>query len=272
MRSVVIRQGALGDFILTLPLLKALARRGALHLVAPARYRVLLPEDLGLASFSDSDSAAGAALFVPTIVGQPHSLPAPWADLLCDAELHLFTRSVTHIPVSSCKLICHDPRPAEPPHIALQFLRNAGCEVPPQLLSTPMLPRRNTGQNVLWIHSGSGAIHKNIPPEFWADTARSQEQEALDIVLSFGEADLDLLEPMRAAFQRQGLRWREVICPSLEELKCCLRDNARRFWSADTGVAHLAAALGIPCDLWFRCTNPDIWRPLGDVKVHFYCN
>lgn len=270
MRSVVIRQGALGDFILTLPLLKALARRGELHLVAPARYRTLLPEDLSVASFSDSDSAVCAALFAPTVAGQPHSLPAPWADLLRGAELHLFTRNVIPAPVNACKLICHDPRPTQPPHIALQFLHRAGYEAPPQLLRTPMLPRRSGEPKALWIHSGSGSKHKNIPPEFWAETAHKHQHETLDIVLSFGEADLDLLEPMRAAFQRQGLRWREVICPTLEELKCSLRDNARRFWSADTGVAHLAAALGIPCDLWFRCTNPDIWRPLGDASVHFY--
>ena len=271
MRSVVIRQGALGDFILTLPLLRALAQRGELHLVTPARYRELLPNDLPVASFTDSDSAAAAALFAPAVTCHPQALPAPWAELLRGAELHLFTRAAILPPVNGCKLICHDPRPTRPPHIALQFLRNAGCEAPSQLLTTPMLPRSGQGRNALWIHAGSGSIHKNIPPDFWADAARAQQQrDMLDLVLSFGEADLKLLEPMRAACQRQHLRWQEVICPTLAELKHRLRDDATRFWAADTGVAHLAAALGVPCAVWYRCTDPDIWQPLGDVNVHFY--
>lgn len=271
MRSVVIRQGALGDFILTLPLLRALAQRGELHLVTPTRYRALLPEDLHVASFTDSDSAAAAALFAPAVTCHPQALPAPWAEMLRGAELHLFTRAAMLPPVNGGKLICHDPRPTNPPHAALQFLRNAGCDAPSQLLTTPMLPRSGQGRNALWIHSGSGSTHKNIPPDFWAAAAEERlQRDTLDLVLSFGEADMDLLEPMRAACQRRRLRWREVICPTLAELKCGLRDDAVHFWGADTGVAHLAAALGIPGDVWFRCTDPGIWRPLGDVSVHFY--
>jgi len=273
MRSVVVRQGALGDFILTLPLLKALAQRGDLHLVAPARYRVLLPEDLVIASFLDSDSAAVADLFTPGRAGRQPTQSALWSELLRDGELHLFTRVAIPLPIASCQPVYHDPRPPSPPHIALQFLRTAGCTAPPQLLSTPMLPRRKQGRHALWIHSGSGSKNKNIPPDFWADAAREHlQREALDIVLSFGEADLDLLEPMRTAFRRRHVRWREVICPTLGELAARLSTDATCFWGADTGVAHLAAALGIPCALWFRCTNPAIWRPLGDVDVHFYSN
>lgn len=274
MRNVVIRQGALGDFILTLPLLRALAARGELHLFVPARYRALLPADLDLASFQDSDGAACAALFAAgsARVASAPLLP-PWAELLRGAELHLFSRQpLTALSgVAECRLIYHEPRPTQPPHIALQFLQNAACAVPPRLLRTPQLPRRGQGKDILWIHAGSGAKHKNIPPSFWAERASNYLQDKkLELLLSFGEADLELLAPMRQACAERGLRWRELICPSLAELREQLSELATLFWSADTGVGHLAAALGIPCELWFRSSNPDIWRPLGAVQAHRY--
>jgi ADP-heptose:LPS heptosyltransferase len=35
------------------------------------------------------------------------------------------------------------------------------------------------------------------------------------------------------------------------------------FVGNDSGVSHLAAALGIPTTVFFISTDPRIWRPLG---------
>jgi len=42
-------------------------------------------------------------------------------------------------------------------------------------------------------------------------------------------------------------------------LMCC-----RAYVGNDTGVAHMAAALGIPCVLIFGPTRPEQWAPLGN--------
>jgi ADP-heptose:LPS heptosyltransferase len=48
----------------------------------------------------------------------------------------------------------------------------------------------------------------------------------------------------------------------LYELACWLR-GARIFVGNDSGISHLAAAVGTPVQAFFRTTEPRIWSPLG---------
>jgi ADP-heptose:LPS heptosyltransferase len=80
-------------------------------------------------------------------------------------------------------------------------------------------------------------------------------------VTSFGEADLALQAPLATLLA--GLPVREVVLPPLAELRAQLAAEATAYLGADTGVTHLAAALGIPTEALFVTTDPAIWRPLG---------
>jgi ADP-heptose:LPS heptosyltransferase len=48
----------------------------------------------------------------------------------------------------------------------------------------------------------------------------------------------------------------------LYELACWLR-QARVFVGNDSGISHLAAAVGTPMQTFFRTTDPKVWAPRG---------
>lgn len=50
---------------------------------------------------------------------------------------------------------------------------------------------------------------------------------------------------------------------NLYELACWLR-RARIFVGNDSGISHLAAAVGTPVQAFFRTTDPKVWAPRGD--------
>jgi ADP-heptose:LPS heptosyltransferase len=54
-----------------------------------------------------------------------------------------------------------------------------------------------------------------------------------------------------------------ALCmPDLYELACWLR-GARIFVGNDSGISHLAAAVGTPVMAYFRASNPKVWAPRG---------
>jgi heptosyltransferase III len=53
-----------------------------------------------------------------------------------------------------------------------------------------------------------------------------------------------------------------IRIPDLYELACWLR-QARIFVGNDSGISHLAAAVGTSVHAFFRTTNPNVWAPRG---------
>jgi len=53
-----------------------------------------------------------------------------------------------------------------------------------------------------------------------------------------------------------------VRIDDLYQLACWLR-KARIFVGNDSGVSHLAAAVGTPVQAFFRTTDPRVWTPRG---------
>ena len=62
--NIIIRRGGLGDFILTLPVLRALSRQSEpLYLVSRPQYHCLIPEDVVIDYFMDIDAAWSTAFY-----------------------------------------------------------------------------------------------------------------------------------------------------------------------------------------------------------------
>ena len=267
-RNAALILGALGDFILTLPLLGELQPRGFLALCTRGVYRALLPAALADLPFVDLDSAAAARMFADS-----SDLPEALEPCLRGTTVHAFMRPDlalvrNALRVGAVRLVWHDPRPSAPPHIVLRFFQEAGLEPPVDVLDTPVMPRREGAGQGLWLHAGSGSPAKTLPAAWLAETAQRQSARwGGRLVVSFGEADLAQLEPVRAAFRDRSLSFEALICPTLGELRRRLEAEAAAFIGADTGVTHLAAALGIPTTAVFRSTDPAIWRPVGRVTV-----
>jgi len=266
-RRVALSLGALGDFLLTLPLLRELRPVG---LLSRAVYRVLLPGWLENTAFLPIDGALGTRLFTPDAV-----FPTQLADLVAGAEIHVFSRPDgllernlnRHGAGRLVRLVWHDPRPTAPPHVVARYFADAGLVLPSDWLTTPAMPVAEIGDS-LWIHAGSGSPAKTLPIALLVRHAQDWQQETgQPVIISYGEADLALRQPVQQAMATAGIPVEEVVCPTLGELRAQLARRARRFLGADTGVTHLAAALGKEVHVGFRATDPAIWQPLGRCQV-----
>jgi heptosyltransferase-2 len=121
------------------------------------------------------------------------------------------------------------------------------------------------GQRFVAIHPGSGSAKKNWPVERWMELTRSLVQEGDRVVVFGGEADQEIL----AAFERELAKGavefaRDLPLPMVGSVLA----RAQRYFGHDTGVSHIAAAVGIPATILFGSTDPSVWAPRGEnVRV-----
>ena len=104
------------------------------------------------------------------------------------------------------------------------------------------------------IHPGSGSPRKNWPVERWAELGERLCSQAPLLIVG-GEADTTAV----AALAALGEVAQSLPLPELtRRLAAC-----RWFLGHDSGVSHLAAAVGTPCVLLFGPTDPAMWAPPG---------
>jgi heptosyltransferase-3 len=115
------------------------------------------------------------------------------------------------------------------------------------------------------VHPGSGSGSKNAPVSWFLHRIEdwlAQGQGRVAFV-SFGEADAEVEKQF--LLDGGALPLKYVRPDSLQEFSQLLVDEAALFIGNDSGPAHLAASLGIPTEVVFVSTDPEIWRPLGEV-------
>lgn len=108
------------------------------------------------------------------------------------------------------------------------------------------------------IHPGSGGERKNWPVARWLEVAAALAGEGAGLLILGGEADGAAL----AAFRGAGLPGvRFAVNLPLPRVGALLA-RCDLFLGHDSGVSHLAAAAGAPGVLLFGPTDPDIWAPV----------
>lgn len=262
MRILVLRGGALGDFIVTLPALALLRDRwpaARLELVGNATAAVLAL-DRGLLDAAHSQhESRWAALY------GSGPLPPDFAAWLGGFDLVLNfwpdpAGELRHrFPLREGQAcLTADPHPVLKPAAAHYCapLRQLGL-TPGTLafsLRTPApVPRR------VALHPGSGSVRKNWPPARWTALAQwMRDALGLDLLVISGEAEST--DPLGGI--GRPLRQRPLAEVADELAKCQL------FIGHDSGVSHLAAATGARCLLLFGPTDPAMWGPPGpNVRV-----
>ncbi|MEW6220510.1 MAG: glycosyltransferase family 9 protein [Thermodesulfobacteriota bacterium] len=260
--AVVLRSGGLGDFILTLPLLAALGRRHRQLTLVTRRSYWDLVAGTGLAHrFVDIDSALVASL----LAGPTPELTR----LLQGADLYSFLPDgdgglARGAAACGARGFWSLPsRPRTPPHVVQQMLAACGLAATGDEPTAALLDRGpGAGPGRLWLHPGSGSPAKNAPPAQFATRARAWlAAGGPGLIVSFGEADLDLVPVFRDLLA--GLPAEMVVMPALSELRQRLAAEAVAYLGNDSGVSHLAAACGIPTEVFFTTTDPAIWAPVG---------
>ncbi len=115
--------------------------------------------------------------------------------------------------------------------------------------------------SILGFHVGSGSPLKNWPIDHWL--AFTQRIDGLfdDFLLVGGEADEIVVREFLVRCRIPRLK--TLLNGSLPEL-CHALNECTLFIGHDTGVTHLAAAVGTPTVALFGPTDPSRWEPLGE--------
>lgn len=256
-RILVLRGGALGDFIVTLPALARLRRRwpdARIELAGNATAGQLGLEAGLLDAVYAQHEARWSALFSDTPLPPDFDRFLAAFDLVVcfwpDPDGQLARRFPRH---AGQRFLSAAALPATAPAAAhySQALDPLGLAPESHFfrLRTTSAPAPRGGPVV--FHPGSGSPRKNWPADRWRELI---PRLPAPISLVVGEAEPDAWR----TFTHPGVTVLANL--SLAKLADYLAAS-RLFIGHDSGVSHLAAACGVPCVLLFGPTDPAVWAP-----------
>ncbi len=273
-RILVARGGALGDFVLTLPALAALRGRfpGArLEILGYPRIAALAEAGRLAEAVHAIEAPALATLFAPGAAERQGNEWLAEFDLMVsyiyDAD-GVFRGNVRRI-APEARFVAGPHRPDEQAgiHAAEVFLKPLETV---GIVGANGTPRLNIGADSTaaadekWValHPGSGSERKNWPEENWAELLREiLAKTEWHCLLVGGEAEGNRLERLEK-LAGGGARLELAQNWPLPKLAARLRSCAG-FAGHDSGVTHLAAAVGLAgLALWGE-SNERVWRPRG---------
>ncbi|HTA29843.1 MAG TPA: glycosyltransferase family 9 protein [Candidatus Cybelea sp.] len=272
-KILVARGGALGDFILTLPVLAALRRR------FPGRALEILGYEC-IASLAVAGGLADrvAALESPALAGffvRDGDWPVQAAEYFAGFELivsYVFDpENIFQVNVARCstaQFLAGPHRPDESgklhaTKVLLEPLESLGLgefDLRPRLdlpgpVEVSSVPR-------FAVHPGSGGVRKNWPEVKWGELLQKLAAATeWNFLLIGGEAEGGRCERLAAALPPRRVRLAQNL--PLVELAQRMRSCAA-FLGHDSGVTHLAAALDLPMLVLWGPSNEIVWRPMSD--------
>ena len=271
-RILVIRGGAIGDFILTLPTLKAL-REGYPHahieILGYKHIAVLAENRFYTQAIRSIEYGALASFFAKN-----SKLPAELANHFASFDLiisylydpdGIFENNLRRCGVAN---LIHGPAKVDDREHAARQLARALEEL--GLRASDFAPRiyhstenRKFAEDflcgmprpILAIHPGSGSETKNWPIENWIEFGSKRPS----LIVS-GEADEIRCARLESEWKDRVMRFAKNL--PLPYLAAVLEDSI--FVGHDSGISHLAAAAGAKCILLFGPTDPDVWAPMNE--------
>lgn len=270
-RILIIRGGAIGDFILTLPAIAALRRQFPDAHIEVLGYPHIAQLALvgGLADAVRPIEARGLAAFFARHGELDFDIAKYFAgfDLilsyLFDPD-NIFRGNVSICSQAQFIQGPHRPSNVELLHATELYLKPLerlaifDADPVPHLSLNSQLPALNS----LALHPGSGSDRKNWPEARWADMlGRLVERTPFHLLVVGGEAEGGRLERLTAAMPTE----RFTLARSLPLVDLAGRlQPCMGFVGHDSGITHLAAALGLPCVVLWADTMQEIWRPQGE--------
>jgi ADP-heptose:LPS heptosyltransferase len=114
------------------------------------------------------------------------------------------------------------------------------------------------------VHPGSGADWKRWPVEHFAAVIRALRRDrAVEVLVHQGPADAEPAQRLLALLEGDA---RILLEPDLPRLAAVL-GGARAYLGGDSGVSHLAAAVGAPSVLLFPPATRRRWTPWSPTAV-----
>ncbi len=253
-RRLAIRPGAIGDFIVSLPALESL-RQGTIHFELwasgpntplarfPDRTRSIASTGLDLLELGEADSSLIETLRgFDSIVSWYGANRPGFRDLV-----HSLGLPFTFFPAL--------PPPEWDAPAAEFYLEQVRTICDAHSEGIPRIECQTTRENFAVIHPFSGNAKKNWPLAKFQSLAR-QLARTMPVEWCAGPDDPALENAVRMT--------------DLYDLACWL-SKARLYIGNDSGITHLAAAVGTPVLAIFGPSRSEVWAPRGpNVRVaHF---
>ncbi len=268
---LVLFPGALGDFVCFLPALEELGRDGNVNLLAQSEYKDLLPETVRVGSLERYEINR---LFVPEAemderlrsFFSPYTSVYSWMghgqkdfgrslEILSNGRVSIFPfRSLgSGIHITDYYVSCTrgGRLVVDPPTIPLRSDALIWCERFWQ-------QNRLEHKSVLLLAPGSGAKEKNWPVDFFRNVAGWWvRHHGGRVIVVFGP-----VEEERGEIDRN---WGHsvVVCGLGLAKVAALLKRCEIYLGNDSGVSHLAAALGVKTVVLFGPSDPAQWAPRG---------
>jgi heptosyltransferase-2 len=299
-RILVIRGGAIGDFILTLPALKALRDAhpqahmeilGYKHIAGLAENRFYaqavhsieygplarffardseLPAEL--AEYFASFDSIVSYLYDPDRVFETNLRRCGVENLICGPAKITDSRS------DGLPGVIGNPTAGKPSFLDGHAVRQLARPIEELGINVVDLAERifpsiedrgfareflaSVPQPVIAIHPGSGSHEKNWPLENWIGlfSPDSRFADLQGLLVISGEADEAQTDQLELEWKNRDVRFARNL--PLPRLAAVLEHAI--FIGHDSGISHLAAAAGANCILLFGPTDPDVWAPRNE--------
>jgi heptosyltransferase-2 len=289
-RILVIRGGAIGDFILTLPALNALRQAypyahieilGYKHIAALAENR-FYAQAVRSIEYGPFSSFFANSSELPAELGEYFANFDLTLSYLYDPD-RVFENNLRRCGVEN--LLWGPATVVEKSgHAARQLARpieELGIRVAD--LAGKIFPSeedyqfagkflRNLSQPIIAIHPGSGSKKKNWPLENWielfsssghsshTDYEAGHQWKHSSLLVVSGEADGAQIAQLEFTWKDRRVLFAKNL--RLPHLAAVLEHTI--FVGHDSGISHLAAAAGANCVLLFGPTDPNVWAPRNE--------
>jgi heptosyltransferase-3 len=296
-RGLILQPGAIGDCILTLPLVEFMKDSiglGSVDILGHAEYIGIMPGRTGADGIRSMESVDLHRLFaeVKTFdLADDDPLISAFSDyawivtflgeINSNFEQNLiFTANCSH----SAEVITLSTKPPEKltKHVTdfhiEQFVAESGVTLerrpsqPNHVLIRATEADTNRGREllkeagvdfikkILVIHPGSGGSNKCWHLDNFLAVAKELSREGMDVIFLLGPAELERFSDATIeSMNRAGKCVRDLSLTEVLGLLSC----ADLFVGNDSGITHLAAAMGTKTLAVFGPTDPDVYRPLG---------
>jgi heptosyltransferase III len=267
-KILVIRGGAIGDFVLTLPAIAALRQQfplahlevlGYLHIVQLAQAGGLVDRARSIEAGPLSGFFARDGMLAMDLVNYFSEFNLIVSYLYDPDEI--FQANVRRCTKAQFVVGPHRPNDLGKRAAAEVFLQPLeqlaifDADPVPRLRVNALAARRHE----LALHPGSGSERKNWPEACWAELLQHLLQQTdFDLRLVGGEAEGERLQRLAAALPPERTR----VAQSLPLAQLAeLLEGSEGFIGHDSGISHLAAALGLPGLVLWGDSVQEVWQP-----------
>lgn len=291
-RWLIVRNGAVGDTVLLSPLIQAIRRQESCAWIEVMGHleRVSLLEGSGMADRVVSSEIEGLeALYAPQ-----GELPERLRDYLAEFDRILFFSGQAYLGMKERLAVRRDqwvrvwealPPKKEPPVHCVEHYLSAMADIVD--ISNPPLPRiiitepekiqadellelwgiDRDAVRLIALHVGAGGVAKQAPAKvFLNELEKIKTDQPLHLLLIQGYADCKAVDSFRQILPKY-ISCTIVQNKSLRKVAALLQ-RCDGYIGNDSGISHIAAAVGCKSTVYFQASDPRMWAPKGEgVRV-----